>query len=134
MKTIELLKNNPKTEKALNEYYTATLIDSADDSNVPKEYIDFLKKQGVDTERLADIIDTASRSLFDFFDENKIYIDIVSQLDGTFMYALLDGNVSTLGSTFRSKTRKEADKKAVYAAIALLESKLISLEKDNKDS
>lgn len=134
MNTFELLENNSHAYKVIHDYYLNEIISTLDTSNLPEEFDSYIREKGIDMDKVAAIIDGNPRNLFDVFDDNKIYIDIKANLDGTFMYALLDGDVSNLGSLDKFNTRKQADKAAVEAAIVTLENKLTSLEKANKDS
>ncbi len=134
MKTFELLENNPKAYQVIHDYYLNELMSTLDLSEFPEEFDKYVREQGLEMDKVVAIIEANPRNLFDVFDNNKIYIDIKADFDGTFQYALLQGTVSELGSLEKFKTRKEADAAAVEAAIVSLENKLKLLEKDNKDS
>jgi hypothetical protein len=134
MKTFELLENNPKAYQVIHDYYMNELMSTLDLSEFPEEFDKYVREQGLEMDKVVAIIEANPRNLFDVFDDNKIYIDIKADFDGTFRYALLEGTVSELGSLEKFKTRKEADAAAVEAAIVSLENKLKLLEKDNKDS
>ncbi len=134
MKTFELLENNPKAYQVIHDYYMNELMSTLDLSEFPEEFDKYVREQGLEMDKVVAIIEANPRNLFDVFDDNKIYIDIKADFDGTFRYALLEGTVSELGSLEKFKTRKEADTAAVEAAIVSLENKLKLLEKDNKDS
>ncbi len=134
MKTYDLLENNPKAYQVIHDYYMNELMSTLDLSEFPEEFDKYVREQGLEMDKVVAIIEANPRNLFDVFDNNKIYIDIKADFDGTFQYALLQGTVSELGSLEKFKTRKEADTAAVEAAILSLENKLKLLEKDNKDS
>lgn len=128
------LDNYPKTAHLLQDYYTTKMLASIDTANVPEEFKETMRKEGVSMDKIEVLVNSNPRHLFEFFDDRSMYIDIKANFDGTFMYALLDGNVSNLGSLDKFKTRKEADAAAIEAAISTLENKLNLLDKDNKDS
>ncbi len=132
MRTIDLLKENPLAFEAMRKWHRDEILESSKD--LPQYFIEMLQKEIIDESVIQAITDANPRNWFDFFDNHKIYIDIKADFDGTFQYALLDGNVSNLGSLDKFKTRKEADGAAIEAAISTLENKLKLLEKDNKDS
>lgn len=133
MRTIEVLEKHPLTADAMRKWHHQAVIENASEE-LPEEFIKELRDMIVGDDIVERIIDANPRNWFDFFDFNKIYVDIKADFDGTFQYTLLDGNVSNLGSLEKFKTRKEADAAAVEAAILMLENKLNLLEKDNKDS
>ncbi len=129
-----ILNNYPKTAQLLQDYYTTMMLASIDRANIPDDFKETIKKDGISLDKIEIIVNSNPRHLFEFFDDRSMYIDIKANFDGTFQYALLDGNVSNLGSLDKFKTRKQADAAAIEAAISTLENKLNLLDNDNKDS
>jgi hypothetical protein len=134
MKGLELLEKNPNVAKLICNYYLEMMIESLKNENLPEDFKQSIREEGIDNQKIAAILEGNPRNLFDFFDDRSIYIDIKADFDGTFQYALLDGNVSNLGSLEKFKTRKEADAAAIESAILTLENKLNLLDNDNKNS
>lgn len=128
------LNNYPKTAQLLQDYYTTMMLASIDRANIPDDFKETIRKDGISLDKIEIIVNSNPRHLFEFFDDRSMYIDIKANFDGTFQYALLDGNVSNLGSLDKFKTRKQADAAAIEAAISTLENKLNLLDNDNKDS
>ncbi len=62
------------------------------------------------------------RDLFDFFDEQGIYISL-HHIEGEFIYEIEDGNYFNDDAEYES-TRTEAEEKAFEKAFELLENKL----------
>jgi hypothetical protein len=129
-----ILNNYPKTAQLLQDYYTTMMLASIDRANIPDDFKETIRKDGISLDKIEIIVNSNPRHLFEFFDDRSMYIDIKANFDGTFQYALLDGNVSNLGSLDKFKTRKQADAAAIEAAISTLENKLNLLDNDNKDS
>lgn len=134
MKGLELLDQNPKIAKLIANYYLDVMIESLNNESLPEDFKEFIREQGIDNEKIAAIIDGNPRNLFEFFDEQEIYINVTryKASDGN-VYSILDNN-STVKSSKVFNTRKEADLEGVTLAIKLLEEKLNSLEKTNEDS
>lgn len=134
MKGLELLDQNPKIAKLIANYYLDVMIESLNNESLPEDFKEFIREQGMDNEKIAAIIDGNPRNLFEFFDEQEIYINVTryKASDGN-VYSILDNN-STVKSSKVFNTRKEADLEGVTLAIKLLEEKLNSLEKTNEDS
>jgi len=77
MKAIDLLEKYPESCKIIQEWFTNQLSKSMEeDDSVPKDFKEMVLQDGFTKERLAIIIDTNPRVLFDVFDENKLYIHI----------------------------------------------------------
>jgi hypothetical protein len=134
MKGLELLDQNPNVAKLIASYYLDVIIESLNDESLPEDFKEFIREQGMDNKKIAAIIDGNPRNLFEFFDEQEIYINVTryKASDGN-VYSVLDNN-STVKSSKVFNTRKEADLEGVTLAIKLLEEKLNSLEKTNEHS
>ena len=125
---IELLEKYPKAAKVVRQYYLEKLIESLK-TDLPEEFKEHVRQQGVTDEMVAKLVDNQPRSLFDVFDENELYIH-VGVLIGinnsiVFKYQVNDlllGPVFKDGVSF--KTRRESEKAAIEEAFKLLEEKL----------
>jgi hypothetical protein len=95
------------------------MIESLNDENVPDDFKNFMREQGVEINKLATMIDANPRMLLDVFDENKIFIEIFMFPDDTFTCKISNG-----ATTQSWKTRKEAETFAIEAAFQMLEDKL----------
>jgi hypothetical protein len=125
MNKIEL-KNYPLSAKLVKEWFMKEMIESFKDETVPTEFKDFMLEQGIEDDKVETLINLNPRSLFDFFDENKIYIEIILYPDGEFTCKI--GNQST---TISWKKRKKAEFSAIENAFIILEEKLTPLEFTN---
>ena len=76
MKTNELLEKHPLTTEVVRTWFFEQMEKSFADENVPEDFKEMMKQEGVTNERLAILIDAQPRTLFDVFDDNKLYIHI----------------------------------------------------------
>jgi len=123
MRTNELLEKHPLTTEVVRTWFFDQMTASFSDENVPEEFKEMMKQEGVTNERLTTFIDVQPRTLFDVFDENDIVIETSLYPNGEFTIKI--GNEATTNSW---KTRKEAELFAVEAAFDLLEDKLKPIE------
>lgn len=125
MKGLELLEAYPRAAEVINEFYHTKMIESLNTEDVPQEYKDLLKEQEFDNEYVAKFIDANPRILFDVFDSNGVYIEILVDYtaDAVFTYGVIDDNeMNTEHASYNS--RIEAEKVAVQKAFQLLNDKL----------
>jgi DNA-binding XRE family transcriptional regulator len=123
MRTNELLEKHPLTTEVVRTWFFDQMTASFSDENVPEEFKEMMKQEGVTNERLATFIDVQPRTLFDVFDENDIVIETSLYPNGEFTIKI--GNEATTNSW---KTRKEAELFAIEAAFELLEERLKPIE------
>ena len=122
MKTNELLEKHPLTTEVVRTWFFDQMTASFSDENVPEEFKEMMKQEGVTNERLATFIDVQPRTLFDVFDENDIHINIIRN-NGKFMWGWSDNAEHSMKGEFIN-TRKKAEHAAIEKAFELLEEKL----------
>lgn len=128
MKTNELLEKHPLTTEVVRTWFFDQMTASFADENVPEEFKEMMKQEGVTNERLSILIDAQPRTLFDVFDDNKLYIHIEPFCDGvekklkSFGYRMLFKEYLIENMNF--KTRKEAELFAIAEAFDILEEQL----------
>ena len=125
MKGLELLEKNPLSAEIVRAWFMERMIESFKDENVPDEFKDFMREQGIDNDKLGTMIDVNPRMLFDVFDANDIIIETSLYPNGEFTIKI--GNQATTNSW---KTRKEAELFAIDAAFDILENKLSPKEEE----
>ena len=126
MKAIELLETYPRAAEVINEFYRSKMIESMDTADVPDDFKEMLKQQEFDNEYVAKFIDANPRILFDVFDSNSVYIEILVDLtkdDALFSY-VLDGDMMSNVEGILYNSRIEAEKVAIEKAFQLLNDKL----------
>lgn len=126
MKATELLEKYPLSTEVVREWFMQKMIESVRDADeVPEDFKNFMLEQGIDNNRMATIIDSNPRMLFDVFDNNDLFIEIFMYPDVTFTCKI--GNEATTNSW---KTRKDAEAFAIEAAFEMLEKKLKPVSED----
>ena len=118
METLNLLEKFPKTTTVIKQWFLSKMLDSLNDSSLPEDFKSFVKAQDLENDKVATIINAGPRSLFDVFDEHKIYIDI-SCLNDKFLWGINDNMHNSV-----YETRKEAEKEAIEQAFQMLNDKL----------
>ena len=132
MKGIELLEQNPESAKLICSYYLEVMLESLNDENLPEDFKDRVKEQAMDNRNIAAILDGNPRNLFDFFDDQSLFINIMTEKGKTFSYTIITDTVS-VGNTLMSLTRKKTEKEAIITAIGMLETRLTNsiIDKEN---
>jgi hypothetical protein len=132
MKAIELLEQNPESAKLICSYYLEVMLESLNDESLPEDFKDHVREQAMDNRNIAAILDGNPRNLFDFFDDQSLFINIMTEKGETFSYKIIINEIG-VSSTLMAKTRKEAEKEAIIAAIGMLETRLTNsiIDKEN---
>ena len=120
MNALELLQENPHAAKVIKEYYVELMLNSLDESSLPENFKDFLREQGIDDEKVAQMMEANARNVYDVLDENGFVISIT--YDATFekFSWYINGDQHKIICS----TRKDAENQAVAAALYRLERKL----------
>ncbi len=127
----ELLEKYPKAAKVVKEYYLDKLLKSLDDKNLPDEFKNHVRQQGLQGGVVEEVLENSPRNLWDVFDLNKVYIDIAPFYDKSndiieFSFWVHNDTLDferELESEMY-KTRIETEKEAIKIAFEVLESKL----------
>jgi hypothetical protein len=120
MNTKEILEKNPLSTEVVRKWFTDKMFESVQkDDAVPEDFKKFILNERVSNESLIIFIESNPRNLFDVFDDNKIFIEILLYPDGEFTCKI--GNE---GTTISWKNRKEAEESAIEVAFSILENKL----------
>lgn len=119
MEMLELLKEHPKSAIVIKQWFLEKMLESMKDQSVPEDFKNSIREAGIDNERVAGVINSAPRALFDVFDSHKIYVEITVDQAGGFWW-----NIGETKSTSSYEYRINADKSAILEAFKLLEAKL----------
>ena len=133
MKGIELLEQNPESAKLICSYYLEVMLESLNDDSLPEDFKDHVRSQGMDNNNIAAILDGNPRNLFDFFDDQSLFINIMTEKGKTFSYTIITDTVS-VDNTSMSLTRKKTEKEAIITAISMLETRLTNSVSDKENS
>lgn len=122
MSSQELLENYGKAASVVKDFYLGKFLESMEDSeNLPENFKDFAKEQGIDNDTVAKMIDAMPRALFDAFDAHKVYIQITVDIENNcFRYSFDGGHVES--NDYMS--RIDAEKAAIEKAFEILNEKL----------
>jgi hypothetical protein len=125
MNSLELLETYDKAAAVIKRYYLEFMLESLNNDNLPDNFKDFVREQGIDNDKIAAIIDSAPRGLFDVFDDHGVYIEILLDYKESviFTYTVRDLDVMYT-EPIKYNTRKEAELTAVTEAFKLLNDKL----------
>ena len=129
MSGLELLEKHPRSGEVIRAWFLKQMFESFNDKDVPDEFKDFMREQGVDNDKVAKMIDINPRMLLDVFDENDVVIETSLYPNGEFTIKI--GNQATTNSW---KTRKEAELFAIEVAFDILENKLKPVLEDGESN
>jgi hypothetical protein len=76
MQAQELLETYDKAAVVIKQFYLQHMLESLNDENLPENFKDFVKEQGIDNDTVAVMLTASPRTFFDVFDNHKIYIEI----------------------------------------------------------
>ena len=126
MNSQELLETYGKAATVVKAYYLEKFLESMVTTDVPENFKDFAKEHGIDNDTIAKMIDSMPRALFDVFDSNSVYIEILVDLtkdDALFSY-VIDGDMMGNVEGILYNSRIEAEKVAIEEAFKVLNEKL----------
>lgn len=124
MKGLELLEKYPVSAELIKAWFLEKMIESFKDENVPSEFKDFMREQGIDNDKVGTLIDVNPRNLFDVFDEHEVFISI-NVVDKKFTY-----RIDNLVNPTEYSTRKECELISITRAFEILENKLSPKEEE----
>jgi hypothetical protein len=126
MKAVELLEKYPEAAKVIHEFYRNRMMNSMETDDIPDEFKEMLKQQSFDNEYIATFVDASPRMLFDMFDANNVYIEILVDLtkDNALFNYIIDGDVMDNVEATLYNSRIEAEKVAIEKAFEILNDKL----------
>jgi hypothetical protein len=119
MKMLDLLKEHPKSTIVVRQWFLSKMLETLNDENLPEDFKKHVMDQGIELDRIANVIDGNPRSLFDIFDNHKIYVETTVDQAGGFWWKIGE-NKSTIGYEYR----KNCDESAIVEAFKQLEEKL----------
>jgi hypothetical protein len=121
MNSKELLETYPKAAEVVRKHFMDKLLESLNDADLPDDFKEFARQQEIDNDKIASLIDSQPRGLFDVFDNSDIFIQISVDLENKcFRYSFDGGKVESNDYT----SRKEAESASIEAAFEILNEKL----------
>ena len=126
MTTNELLDLYPIATEVVRDWFMDKMAESFKNQELPKDFKEFMREQGIPNDKLVKLIDVNPRVLLDVFDDNGVIINVVHS-NGVFSW-----DVNTVKSLDSYSSRREAESAAVQRAFQILDDKLnVTLVEDN---
>jgi hypothetical protein len=118
MTTNELLDLYPIATEVVRDWFMDKMAESFKNQELPKDFKEFMREQGIPNDKLVKLIDVNPRVLFDVFDDNGVIINVVHS-NGVFSW-----DVNTVKSLDSYSSRRETESAAVQRAFQILDDKL----------
>ena len=118
MTTNELLDLYPIATEVVRDWFMEKMAESFKNQELPKDFKEFMREQGIPNDKLVKLIDVNPRVLLDVFDDNGVIINVVHS-NGVFSW-----DVNTVKSLDSYSSRREAESAAVQRAFQILDDKL----------
>lgn len=117
----KLFKDYPKACEIVKQWFLERMLESFKDEAVPEDFKEHVRKQGIPTDQVEKIIGSNPRSLFQVFDDNKLFIEIrLNMEEGPEFSWGVNGN--KVDDWY--PTRTEAELKAVVECLKQLNEKV----------
>ena len=119
------LEKYPKATAVIKQWFLEKMIASLADNSIDEDFKQFMREQGIDTDKLITILNGNPHAMFEVFDAHKLFISVMmTMMDGVkFQYVIADGEINRIKNVFYDK-RSDAEKDAAIEALGLLEEKL----------
>ena len=125
MEGLKLLNKYPESAKIIRAWFLEKMIESLQTSDVPDDFKNMMKQTGIENDKLAIMIDSNPRMLFDVFDDNDVIIQIIPIKEDKVKYlSRVDQFETPYDFTRPYFTRKEAELAAIEKAFEILEERL----------
>lgn len=132
----DVLENNPHSTEAVRDWFVEKMKESLNNQDLPENFKDFMRQQGLPNDRLLKLFEENTRILFDVFDDNGVIINVMHN-DNGFVW-----DVSYLNNELPYSVkgieiyaaRKTAEKAAVERAFQILNDKLNITLNEGQDS
>lgn len=117
---LELLQKYPEASKVVKSYYLEMMLSTLNDDSLPENFKEYVREMGIDDDKLSKMLSGSSRSMFDVFDDNGIFINITFDHEHRVFRYSVDGEVDSQDYLFR----KAAEQEAVAEAFKILNERL----------
>jgi hypothetical protein len=114
----QLLEDHPKTDIVVKQWLLDKLLENLKDDKIPENFKEFARQEGISDDKVIGILQGSPRSMFDVFDNHKLYINI-DMTAGQWGW-----EVGSSVENAACQSRKEAETAAIVEAFKLLEAKL----------
>jgi hypothetical protein len=129
-----ILEDNPLATEVIRDWFMDKMAESFKDRDLPDNFKEFMRDQGITNDRLVKLIEVNPRVLFDVFDANGVIINVVYEV-GRFSWAVVHAveippYVQEQRCILLCSSRRQAEKEAVECAFTMLNDKLNSIKDD----
>lgn len=119
----QLLEDHPKTAIIIKQWLLEKLLNGLKDDKIPEDFKEFARQEGVSDDRVVGILQGSPRTMFDIFDNHKIYVETLHETTG-FWWKIKDSKDYVRLASDPYHDRKDSDSEAIVEAFKLLEAKL----------
>lgn len=120
--TLNLLETYPKAAIVVKQWFLDRMLESLNDESIPDDFKEHVRKQGIDNEKVADILGNNPRALFTPLDLQDVYIEIIVKIQNEKASFSWSVNKNDCGKWYND--RISAEKDAMEEAFKVLNSKL----------
>lgn len=122
MSTLNLLETYPKAAIIVKQWFLDRMLESLNNDAIPEDFKEAVRKQGIDNEKVADILGNNPRALFTPLDLQDVYIEIIVKIQNEKASFSWSVNKNDCGKWYND--RISAEKDAMEEAFKVLNSKL----------
>lgn len=125
----KLLEKYPYSMEVVKEWFTKQMLESLEDDELPEEFKQMMREQGVPIDKVVELVMINPRALFDVLDEQALYVQITGDDENGWDWRIKsteEDNERLLNPLLKaaSFTRKQCEAKAVEHALSILNNKL----------
>lgn len=129
-----ILEDNPLATDVIRDWFMDKMAESFKDRDLPDNFKEFMREQGVTNDRLVKLIEVNPRVLFDVFDANGVIINVVYE-EGRFSWEVIHAveippYVQEQRCILLCSSRRQAEKESVECAFTMLNDKLNAEKND----
>lgn len=115
----QLLEDHPKTATVLKQWLLEKMLNGLKDDRLPEDFKEMVRKEGITDDKVVGILENSPRSMFDLFDNHKVFITIIPVREQSY-----GAKINDVDYQDRFSERIHADGFAVLEAFKILEAKL----------
>lgn len=115
----KLLDDHPKTATVVKQWLLEEMLRALKDDKLPENFKEMVRKEGISDDKVVGILENSPRSMFDIFDNHKVFITVYPVREQSY-----GAKVNDVDYQDRFSERIHADGFAVLEAFKILEAKL----------
>lgn len=114
-----LLDDHPKTATVVKQWLLDRMLEGLKDDKLPENFKEMVRKEGITDDKVVGILEKSPRSMFDLFDNHKVFITVYPVREQSYGFKIND-----VDHQDRFSERIHADGAAIFEAFKILEDKL----------